>query len=99
MDPNMRARDKYERCLVELQTAEDDIKMHSDWCKKFVKGINWQGGSGRCPLCRRIHADLTPLQNLHAHAHCRLDTIADLTLGRLFPKQANALLVSALYSG
>ena len=23
-----------------------------------------QGGSGRCPLCRRIHADLTPLQNL-----------------------------------
>ena len=58
-----------------------------------------QGGSGRCPLCRRIHADLTPLQNLHAHAHCRLDTIADLTLGRLFPKQANALLVSALYSG
>ena len=27
-------------------------------------GINWQGGSGRCPLCRRIHADLTPLQNL-----------------------------------
>ena len=113
------------------QADGDDIKMHADWCKKFVKGINWQGGSGRCPLCRRIHADLTPLQNLHAHAHCRLDTIADLTLGamsiahgqcnsvprctghwsydegqdvprdlgRLFPKQANALLVSALYSG
>ena len=90
-----------------------------------------QGGSGRCPLCRRIHADLTPLQNLHAHAHCRLDSIADLTLGamsiahgqcnsaqrctghwsydegqgvpkdlgRLFPKQTNALLVSALYFG
>ena len=42
MDPNMRARDKYERCLVELQTAEDDIKMHAHWCKKFTKGINWQ---------------------------------------------------------
>ena len=23
-----------------------------------------QGGSGRCPLCRRINADLTPLHNL-----------------------------------
>ena len=89
----------------------------------------WNSESKR--LSRRIHADLTPLQNLHAHAHCRLDTIADLTLdamsnahgqcnsvprctghwsydegqdvpkdlGRLFPKQANALLVSALYSG
>ena len=65
------------------QADGDDIKMHADWCKKFVKGINWQGGSGRCPLCRRIHADLTPLQNLHAHAHCRLDTIADLTLGAM----------------
>ena len=20
----------------------DDIKMHGHWCKKFVKGINWQ---------------------------------------------------------
>ena len=57
----------------------------------------WNSESKR--LSRRIHADLTPLQNLHAHAHCRLDTIADLTLGRLFPKQANALLVSALYFG
>ena len=38
----------------------------------------WNSESKR--LSRRIHADLTPMQNLHAHAHCRLDTIADLTL-------------------
>ena len=52
--------------LLRSGYSEDDIKMHSHWCKKFTKVINWQKMS-----CRKM-------PTLSAHP-CRLDTIAEST--------------------